>query len=141
MPGCTLSPPAYIPHITTPTRWLYLPHTTGDSSSICTTCICALVDVFTPALVAGGVTVNSTDPSSFPLDQSASIIRQCAEQYLVSMLQANVNVTALSSLSECAFESPSSVPPCLAQQVADIRPGANNTAFNPETAKNGTGEH
>lgn len=111
----------------------------GNASTICDTCICALVDVFTPALVAGGVSVNTSDPSSFPLDKSADIIRQCAEQYLVSMLMANVNVTALANLSECSFDSAGNVPDCLAQQVADIQPGVQNTVFMPDTTA-GAGE-
>eukprot|EP00878_Enallax_costatus_P035261 GHUV01039275.1.p1 GENE.GHUV01039275.1~~GHUV01039275.1.p1 ORF type:complete len:144 (+),score=41.46 GHUV01039275.1:104-535(+) len=112
----------------------------GDRKSVCSTCICALVDVFTPALVAGGVEVNTTDPSTFPLDKSAEIIRQCSEQYLVSMLMANVNVTSLASLSECSFGTNDKVPDCLAGQVADIQPGVNNTAFKPDTTAGSTGD-
>lgn len=81
----------------------------SDTKSICNSCTCALVDVYRPALVAGGVTFNPNDPSTFPLDKVAGIIRACSEQYVVSMLMANINVTALAALSSCTF-TPDTVP-------------------------------
>lgn len=59
--------------------------------------------------MAGGITFEPQDPSSFPLEQTTNIIRACSEQYIVSMLMANINVTALTALSSCTY-TPDSVP-------------------------------
>jgi hypothetical protein len=60
-------------------------------------------------LVAGGITFDPQDPSSFPLEKTAGIIRACSEQYISSMLMANINVTALAALNTCTY-TPDNVP-------------------------------
>jgi hypothetical protein len=70
-----------------------------------------LVDVYRPALIAGGITFDPEDPTSFPLEASANILRACSEQYIVSMLMANVDVQALAGLTNCTY-TPDSVPRC-----------------------------
>jgi hypothetical protein len=81
----------------------------SNAESICSACTCALVDVYRPALVAGGITFNPADPASFPLEETANIIRACSEQYIASMLMANINVEALAGLNSCTY-TPDSVP-------------------------------
>lgn len=94
-------------------------HTGGDAASICGACTCALVDVYRPALVAGGITFDPEDPTTFPLEATANILRACSEQYIVSMLMANVDVQALAGLTNCTYTS-GSVPRCALPCIKDI---------------------
>lgn len=62
-----------------------------------------------PALVAGGIMYDPANPASFPLEETANIIRACSEQYIASMLMANIDVQTLSGLSSCTY-TPENVP-------------------------------
>lgn len=84
-------------------------HTGADPAAVCSACTCALVDAFRPALLAGGITYDPANPASFPLEETAGIIRACSEQYIASMLMANIDVNALTGLSSCTY-TPDSVP-------------------------------
>ncbi|KAF6252769.1 hypothetical protein COO60DRAFT_1463523 [Scenedesmus sp. NREL 46B-D3] len=103
------------------------------ASSVCNTCVCALVSTFAPALAAGGVTFDAAAPESFPLAQAAGIVRSCAEEYLVAMMTAGVNVTALAELNNCNFASATDVPTCLATEIEGVNT-ANSTVSNATTS-------
>lgn len=77
--------------------------TGSDAKTVCSACTCALVEVFTPALRAGGVAFDPQDPAALPLERAAGIIRACSEQFVVSMMMANINMTALAGLSRCTY--------------------------------------
>jgi hypothetical protein len=104
---------------------------------ICTTCVCALVSAFAPALAAGGVTFDAAAPEAFPLAQAAGIVRSCAEEYLVAMMMAGVDVSSLAELNNCGFASSTDVPSCLATEIHGVNT-ANGTAAN-VTASSRTG--
>jgi hypothetical protein len=111
------------------------PQTNTGQSNVCTTCVCSVLSTFAPALAAGGVTFNAAAPESFPLAQAAGIMRACAEEYLVAMLMAGVNVSALAEINNCNFSSATDVPACLAAEAQAVN-GANATV----TATSRTGE-
>lgn len=81
----------------------------ADPKDVCSACTCALVDAYRPALVAGGITFDPSNPASFPLEETANIIKACSEQYIAAMLMANINVDALAGLSSCTY-TPDNVP-------------------------------
>uniref|UniRef100_A0A383VJL6 Uncharacterized protein n=1 Tax=Tetradesmus obliquus TaxID=3088 RepID=A0A383VJL6_TETOB len=89
-------------------------------ANVCTTCVCALVGAFAPALAAGGIKFDAAAPESFPLAQAAGVLRSCAEDYIVAMMMAGVNVSALAELNNCGFGSAADVPACLSAEVTGI---------------------
>ncbi|WIA10939.1 hypothetical protein OEZ85_011103 [Tetradesmus obliquus] len=89
-------------------------------ANVCTTCVCALVGAFAPALAAGGIKFDAAAPESFPLAQAAGVLRSCAEEYIVAMMMAGVNVSALAELNNCGFGSAADVPACLSAEVTGI---------------------
>jgi hypothetical protein len=99
--------------------------------------VCALVSAFAPALAAGGVTYDAAAPEAFLLARAAGIVRSCAEEYLVAMMMAGVDVSSLAELNNCGFASATDVPTCLATEIQGFNT-ANGTAAN-VTASSRTG--
>lgn len=96
--------------------------------------MCALVGAFAPALAAGGIKFDAAAPESFPLAQAAGVLRSCAEESIVAMMMAGVNVSALAELNNCGFGSAADVPACLSAEVTGI-----NSANATVTATSRTG--
>ncbi|MEW5307011.1 MAG: hypothetical protein WDW36_009433 [Sanguina aurantia] len=104
----------------------------------CSSCICALFDVYTPALVAAGLLLPGMPLDSIPVDAATQVIRDCTIEYYAPLLVAQANFTSLSQLGSCDF-SGMNVPACLTTNyvsassgmdpaTGSVLPGANSTA-------------
>jgi hypothetical protein len=107
----------------------------ASSTTLCSTCICSLVEAYTPALRAAGIKVDTANPASFPIQQAAGIIASCSEQYIVTMLAAGVEVSALEGLRSCSSDNSSAPPACMAEKLKMLNePAVAAAAKAPEAA-------
>jgi len=101
----------------------------GTNSTACSTCVCALLTAFSPALRAAGISYDATTPKSFPLDKASAVLRACTEQYLVAMMQADIELQTLSAVSDCRFTSEGDAPACFVQAVAGLASNSSSMAL------------
>ncbi|PSC71810.1 pyruvate dehydrogenase [Micractinium conductrix] len=93
-------------------------------AQLCESCVCALVEAFTPAVAAAGFTQDQV--TGVNQDQATQILTTCAGTVLGPLRSAGISIQALFQLQSC--QGSGVTPTCLAGLAQAQQPAQNGTA-------------